>query len=242
MFGLLLFLGLAVVAAPAVAQEMPTVLPHDYVLSDILNQQRIEAAIGTPAARTSGRPAGHTATRAMSAAVTRYRPSAEVSQRVRKQFVGWMGRTVGAVNAGRLAAALERGDPVQSWSSIVAGDGLRANDLADAMASYWVLNWAMANGRDNNRTQALAVREQVRAILASQASRTEIQRQEMAEIFILNFLIQHAAYMDAMQRGDRDLQRRLGDAAVARFRSEMGVDLRQLRLTDTGFVPVRAGG
>lgn len=34
-------------AAPAVAQDMPTVMPNDYVLSDILNRQRVDAAIGS---------------------------------------------------------------------------------------------------------------------------------------------------------------------------------------------------
>ena len=65
---------------------------------------------------------------------------------------------------------------------------------------------------------------------------SEAQRQEFAEVLILNFLIQHAAYIDALKRGDRDAQRRIGDAAVARFKSEMGVDLRRLRLTNAGFV------
>ena len=235
----LLFLGVVALAAPVAAQDMPTVLPPNYVLSDILNRQRIDAAIGN-APEAPRRPANKAA--AAPAAITRYRPSAAVSIRVRKQFVGWMGRTVGAADASRLAAALERGDPVQSWSTIVASDGLRRDDLADALAAYWVLNWAIANGADNNRSQALAVRAQVRAILAGQASRADAQRQEMAEIFILNFLIQHAAYVEAVQRGNRELQRRLGDAAMVRFRKEMGVDLRKLRLTDSGFVPVRTGG
>lgn len=54
---------------------------------------------------------------------------------------------------------------------------------------------------------------------------------------MLNFLVQHAAYVDAMQRGDNAMARRLRDAAVARFRNEMGVDLRQLRLTNAGLTP-----
>ncbi len=44
-------------------------------------------------------------------------------------------------------------------------DGLRTGDLADAMAAYWILNWIMANQGDNNRTQALAVRDQVRGVI-----------------------------------------------------------------------------
>lgn len=237
-----LLVGLAV---PAAAQEMPTILPHDYVLSDILNQQRIEASIGTsldgPARRPARTPAA--APRAAppaAAAATRYRPSPAVSARVRRQFVTRMGGKVGAADAARLGAAMERTDAVQNWSQLVSDDGLRTNDMADALASYWILNWVMANGADSNRGQARAARGQIHAMLAAspgQARLSETQRQEMSETLILNFLIQHAAYDDAMRRGDRTLMRRLGDAAVARFRSEMGVDLRRLRLTDTGFVP-----
>jgi len=121
----------------------------------------------------------------------------------------------------------------------VGGDGLRPGDTADSFAGYWILNWVMANGGDSNRAQALAVREQVRPIIASNpgyARLNEAQRQEMSEIFMLNFLVQHAAYTDALQRGDQATARRLGDAAVKRFRNEMGVDLRSLSLTNTGFV------
>lgn len=226
-------------AAPATAQDMPSVLPHNYELMDILNRQRIEASIGAPADGPARRPPRKAAPTA--AAVTRYRPSPEVSARVRKQFVAWMGGRVGAADAGRIAAVLEKNDPVQNWSQLVAGDGLRTNDMADSLTGYWVLNWAMANGGDSNRSQVLAVREQVRRILAGpgQARLSEAQRQEMSEIWILNFLMQHAAYDDAMRRGDSATQRRLGDAAAARFRSEMGVELRQLRLTDAGFAPAR---
>lgn len=231
-------LTLASLAMPAAAQDMPTVLPHDYVLSDVLNQQRIDAAIGT---RPTS-PARKTAAPA-SRATTSYRPAAAVSAHTRRQFVASMSGKVGAANARQLAEALERGDPIASWSQIVAADGLRSGDVADAFAAYWLLNWAMANGREGNRAQVLAVRDQTRSILASNprhAALSEVQRQEMAETFMLNFLIQHAAYSDAHKRGDQATMRRLGDAAVARFRSEMGLDLRRLQLGGTGFIP--AGG
>lgn len=233
-------LALASLAAPAAAQDMPTVLPNNYVLSDILNQQRIDAAIGTrpasPARKTT--PAAPA-----SRATTSYRPSAAVSARTRRRFVASMSGKIGTANARQFAEALERSDPIASWSQIVAGDGLRTGDVADAFASYWLLNWAMANGREGNRAQVLAVRDQTRSILASNprhAALSEAQRQEMAETFMLNFLVQHAAYSDAMKRGDHATMRRLGDAAVSRFRGEMGLDLRRLQLGNAGFVP--AGG
>lgn len=240
---ILAFLSLA---APAAAQDMPTVLPNNYVLSDILNQQRIQAAIARPshpaaADRKRATPLPRAAP--VPRAATSYRPSPAVSARVRRQFIAAMDARIGAANARQLAAALERGDPVANWSQIVASDGLRSGDVADALAAYWLLNWAMANGREGNRAQVLAVRDQVRAIVAANPGRAgpgEAQRQEMAETFMLNFLIQHAAYTDALKRGDRATMRRLGDAAVARFRSETRLDLRQLELGNTGFTP-RAG-
>jgi len=234
-------LALFCLAAPAAAQDMPTVLPNDYVLSDILNQQRIDAAIARP--KHPARPNRKRAPPAPRAS-TGYRPSPAVSARVRRQFVAAMDARIGAANARQLAAAMERGDPIANWSQLVASDGLRTGDVADALAAYWLLNWAMANGREGNRAQVLAVRDQVRAILAAnarQARLNEAQRQEMAETFMLNFLIQHAAYSDAHKRSDRETMRRLGDAAVARFRSELQVDLRQLRLGSAGFAPTRPG-
>lgn len=227
-------------AAPACAQDMPTVLPNNYVMSDILNRQRVETAINSGrdgAARSARQPAPPAGS---ALAATTYRASPEVSARVRRQFADWMGRQAGAEGGRRIAEAMARRDPVSNWAQIVSGDGLRPGDIADAMAGYWILNWVMANGADSNRAQAQAVRNQIRPMIASNpgyARLNDAQRQELSEVLMLNFLIQHAAYMDAMKRGDRDTARRLGDAAVARFRNEMGVDLRRLELTGTGFVP-----
>jgi hypothetical protein len=59
----------------------------------------------------------------------------------------------------------------------------------------------------------------------------------MAEAMILNFIAQSVAYEDAMAANDAGMQRRLQNAAVARFNNEMGVNLRSIRLTNTGFTP-----
>lgn len=158
---------------------------------------------------------------------------------MRAQFAEFIERTSGREAAERTRSAFQSGDPIASWAGIVREDGLRTGDLADAMAAYWILNWIMANQGDNNRTQALAVRDQVRGVIGGSpavARLGDAGRQEMAEVLMLNFLVQQATYVDAMQRGDQAMMRRLGDAAVARFRNEMGVDLRRLQLTDAGLV------
>ncbi|PVM87197.1 DUF6683 family protein [Caulobacter endophyticus] len=171
-------------------------------------------------------------------ASTGYRASPQVSAKVRAQFAQHMTRQAGAEGGRKIAAAMQARDPVQNWAQLVAADGLRPGDAADALAGYWVLNWMIANRGDNNRAQTLAVRDQVRAIMTSNpayARLGEAQRQEFAEVLMLNFLAQQAAYVDALKRGDQASLQRLGDAAVARFKSEMGVDLRRLSLTGRGF-------
>ena len=241
--GRLIAMVLAVaLGSAAQAQDMPTVLPHDYVLTDILNKQRVDAAIGARPGGASGQaraPSQPSRNDRPSPIATAYRPTPAVSVKVRRQFADWMGRQTSPEEGRRVAQLLERDDPVRSWARLVGGDGLRPGDTADALAAYWVLNWVMANGADSDRAQTQAVREQVRAIMANApafARLDEPRRQEFAETLMLNFLVQQAAHVEALKRGDHVLQRRLGDAAVARFRTEMGVDLRSLRLTARGFV------
>lgn len=221
-------------AIPAMAQDMPAALPNNYVLSDILNKERVDAAIasGPEAAGPSARR------EAPVHAVTKYRPSRQVSARVRRHFAEWMSGLSRSNDGRRIAAAMSERDPVRSWAKIVGGDGLKPGDMVDAVTSYWILNWVMANGADSTRAEAQAVRRQVRRMIAAspgQARLKDAERQEISEVLMLNFLIQHVAYTDAMTRGDRATAGRLGEAAVARFEKETGVDLRELRLTDAGF-------
>ena len=202
--------------------------------------------MGIQLRRDSERPRGTSSrSTASSSAASRvgsttYRSSPAVTQRVKQQFADFVGRSAGQQGATDIATALARGDAVASWAGIVRSDGLRPGDLADSMAAYWVLNWVIANQSNNNRVQTIAARDQLRGIIASNANLSRLsdaERQEMSEALMLNFLVQHAAYTNAIQAGDNAAMRRLGDAAVARFRSEAGVNLRNVQLTNTGFTP-----
>jgi hypothetical protein len=50
---------------------------------------------------------------------------------------------------------------------------------------------------------------------------------------MLNFVAQGSAYSDAARR-DPGAAARLSDAAAARFRKDMNLDLRRLKLTEVG--------
>jgi hypothetical protein len=171
---------------------------------------------------------------------TRYVASPAVSERVKATFAEALAQR-GAISSSEIRAALQKIDTVRAWTTAVEEDGLRPGDVADAVASYWILNWVIATGtRDNTREQVLAVREQVRPLLEASPGFPDFddeRRQDMAETLMLNFLLQREAYLAAAGARDGRLQRTLADAAVARLRVEMGVDLRQLKLTKDGFVP-----
>lgn len=237
---LTLTLSLSAPSLEARAQDMPTVLPNNYVLSDILNRQRVDTAIGIN--RATGHATGSSARReAPVRVVTTYHPSREVSARVRRQFAEWMSGLAGAPGGRRIAASMRDSDPVRSWARIVGNDELKPGDVVDAVTAYWILNWVMANDADSTRDEAQAVRRQVRRMMAASPGYgrlKEAQRQEISEVLMLNFLIQHAAFTDAKARGDSETVDRLGQAAVARFKTEMGIDLNGLRLTDAGFLLV----
>lgn len=233
-------------AVPAQAQMFEG-LPQQILQTRMLLQPGIDSAMRAARGETEaerraarGRPA---APPPAAVAPTAYRSSPTVTARVRRQFAGWLKSSANAdaAQAQQIQQALLGADFVGQWGAAVRADGLRAGDAADALGAYWLLNWMIANGRDSNSgTEARAVRDQCRTLLAANPqfrALTDAQRQEMAEIWMLNFLLHAAAYSQAMASKDTAMLARLGDAATARFRNEMGVDLRRLRVIPTGFVP-----
>lgn len=172
-------------------------------------------------------------------APTGYRRDPEVTRRVVDSFADYVARIGGAAEARAVRDQLSRTDVERAWAGLVGENGFHPGDAVDALASYWMLNWIMANRTDADAGQAAAVRAQVRASLPESpafARLTEAQRQAMAETYMVNFLYQQGSYTDALRRRDQGRLQRLSDAAQQRFRGEMGLDLRRLALTDRGFV------
>ncbi|NIJ21666.1 hypothetical protein FHS95_003369 [Sphingomonas naasensis] len=242
-----LLIAAALVGAVPAHAQMFEGLPQQIAMTNLLLQPAIDSAKRAARGETEAtrRPAATRRGPAPPAAVaaTGYRSSPSVTARVRRQFADWLrsSTSADAAQKQRIRQALLNADFVGQWSAAVRADGLRAGDAADALGAYWLLNWMIANGRTSNTgAEARAVRDQCRALLAANPQFTRLsdaQRQEMAEIWMLNFLLHAAAYGEAMSGKDPATLGKLGDAATARFRNEMGVDLRRLRVTLTGFVP-----
>jgi hypothetical protein len=173
------------------------------------------------------------------AATTVYRSSPQVEAVVKQQFLTTVRKTGGEKVASFLTADMQQKNYLQLWAQHNVPDGLRLGDVADIFTSYWVENWQMANKVNYVPAQQVqAVRRQVNAVMLANpgfAQMTDAQKQAMGEIFIYSQVVEDAAYVDAMKKGDTAAVQRLADAAVARFESEMRVNLRTLKITNNGF-------
>ncbi|HTE46735.1 MAG TPA: DUF6683 family protein [Gemmatimonadaceae bacterium] len=215
------------------AQTDPAVFPID-MISPVIPGLVLENILADPASRSKAGGSG-----APTVDITRYHASPAVTARVKQQYVDLVRKTVGARAADQYDAVLRQHDPVDNWASLVADEGFHPGDVAEAIASYWMLSYLVANGQsDGPRGAGAAVAQQVRGVFSrnrTYMALDEAQRQELAEGVMLKFLTQQAAYSQAVKNHDADLKRRLGDVAVTQIRSELGIDLRSVVLTSRGF-------
>lgn len=125
------------------------------------------------------------------------------------------------------------------FTKATADYGFSPNDVADTMAAYWLVAWVVANnGAEPSPLAARSVRDQVRRGIA----RTDVarfnpaRRHQLADEAIFNMIILIETY-DYAQKGriSRADFKRAGNATQQAFLG-FGADLRQLRLTDAGFV------
>jgi hypothetical protein len=117
--------------------------------------------------------------------------------------------------------------------------GMRANNVADAYAVWWVSAWMGSKGRSDDATpgQMAMVKRQASNALASTpefASATDAGKQELAEAL----LVQAALIGDTIDTYASDpAMLAKTRAAIAKGASGMGLDLGKMTLTDQGFVP-----
>ncbi|WP_297106048.1 DUF6683 family protein [uncultured Devosia sp.] len=190
-------------------------------------------------AQESGASGEVAATSAEIAFDASYRPSPSVSARLQREFLTRIRWSAGVAARDSLAAAFAERSPSEIWQELVEPDGLTTNNVVDALTAYWVLNWVAANGAYSLEIDSRPIQRQLRAAFAQDTTfhtLSDQQRQEMAEGYILNFLLEHAALNAALEQQDVAALTRLGTAATARFRSQMKVDLLSVVPGPEGFV------
>lgn len=147
-------------------------------------------------------------------------------------------QAVDPAGAKALAARFAQSDFIEDIGKAGAAHGLRIDNVADAYATYWINAYQATEGSNAtpSRPKLVAVRDQAaRALSATAAFRgaTDAAKQEMAEALWVQ-----AALLDVaveQSKGDAEKLRAVGNAAATAARS-MGLDFRQMRLTEGGFV------
>ncbi len=181
------------------------------------------------------------ATASSSPASTNYQPSASRRQANLASFVNKT-RSIdpaGAVQMQKLFASTDIiGLIDQKMQSTY---GMRANNVADAYAVWWVSAWMGSKGRSDDATpgqMAMVKRQAGNALAATPefASATDAGKQELAEAL----LVQAAMIGDTIDTYKSDpAMLAKARAAIAKGAREMGLDLNGMTLTDEGFVPAR---
>lgn len=170
---------------------------------------------------------------------TSFRPSPSISARIQREFLSRIRWSAGVEARDELKTAFDERSPSEIWSDLVAKDGLKPTNVVDTLTAYWVLNWVTANGAYGTKVDNAPIQRQLRAAFATDPNflkLNEQDRQRLAEGYILNFLIEHAALNKAVESRDTAALRGLGLAAIARFQRTMGVNLLELQPGPQGFV------
>jgi hypothetical protein len=126
---------------------------------------------------------------------TSYRPSPTVSSRLQREFLDSVRWSSGVEARNNLTEAFAEQSPIEIWHELVAEQGLETNNVADALTAYWVLNWITANGAYSAEIDNAPIQRQLRVAFANDANfriMGDQQRQQLAEGYIFNFLLEHA--------------------------------------------------
>lgn len=171
---------------------------------------------------------------------TSYRASPTVSSRIQAEFLDSVRWSLGVQTRDELAAAFEERPPVEIWQELVASQGLEPNNVADALTAYWVLNWITANGAYAAQVDNGPVQRQLRVAFANDPNfihMGDTEKQQLAEGYMLNFLLEHAVLNRAIAARNVDVLNRLALTSVSRFQRSMNVNLLALVPGPDGFGP-----
>jgi hypothetical protein len=122
--------------------------------------------------------------------------------------------------------------------------------VADMTTVYWVTAWEASNGIVGRRTDPALVkgaRAQIAGTMAAAAQMSDAQKQEIADMMLLQGVLAEARIGAAAKAGAA-MQTRMSDTIHAEASQILKTDLRQVTLTPAGFkpkggaAPIRGGG
>ncbi len=153
-------------------------------------------------------------------------------------------RATDPVGAEKMAALFASTDVIGMIDSEMQQKfGMRADNVADAYAVWWVSAWMGAKGRTDDATpgqMAMVKRQATNALAATPefTTATDAGKQEIAEAMLVQTMMIQAS-VDTYKSDLAMLAKTR--AAIAKGAKGMGLDLSTMTLTDQGFVPAKTG-
>lgn len=171
-----------------------------------------------------------------------YTPSAKRRRENLARFVAKT-RAKYPEGAARLEALFASTDIISAMGKQLAPYGLRTDNVADAVAAWWINAWLASRGRTDTPTQdqIAAIKAQAAQALARTAGfaqASDATKQEVAEANLIQAALIES-YMEKA-RGDQKLRQAIA-AAVRQGAKRSGLDLDGMELTSNGFVFRRSG-
>ena len=165
-----------------------------------------------------------------------------MSQQSRKQNISKFARSLkenDPNNAVNIDRTLGGGKIIDQVDQLMRQMGLRADNVADAYAVWWVVAWEAVNQQDvgsNASIYAAAKQQAANALLktSQMGSAKDSVKQEMAESLLVQAVLIDGHIQAA--KGNPTQQAALAKA-VNQGAQKMGLDLTTMDLTEQGFVP-----
>jgi hypothetical protein len=128
---------------------------------------------------------------------------------------------------------------LKDFDRYMSARGYSSRDVSDGMAELLLLSWQIVTGQTATEEQTHGVHQQTRALLLTSPqvrTMTNADRQLLGERIAYQVMISASASRQSLQGGADQSQRTVLRESAAEMMRREGVDPRQVRLTDRGFV------
>jgi hypothetical protein len=163
-----------------------------------------------------------------------YRPDPEIRRTVESEFVARIVKTDPRVKDS-MRQMMATNDFYALFDQTVRPYGYNSRNVADVVAAYTVLNWAIANNQEPPKDAGhAAVRRKVATILSANPVLADpANRQRVADELILRYVLFTGAFQEARKTGQATT---MSNHIRQTFLAQNGEDLRQMRFTPQGFI------
>ncbi len=162
-----------------------------------------------------------------------------LSSKIREEFVADFTRRMPKKATAEMHAIMEQVDAVQMMAGFVQLQGMDSGTVDGLIAFGYGQAWAITHQKPMPTPQQYrGIAEQIRTSMGKSSTWNNMsneKRQMFFERLTYRLLIQKANYQTYLEQGRSEYLERMGEAAQESLK-KAGVDLRNLRLSDNGFV------